>query len=491
MTSTDNPGRLLRLALRANAIFSTLSGLVFLLASSYISGFLGLLRPGEVIQLGVQLGLFAAWLFWLSFRPEISRWQVRVIIVLDILWVIGSFLLVLAPPPQLTVGGWWAIAGVAEVIGLFALLQFLGLRRLRRISMSSANEKLHGNNQVAPKIKTVLRWAGFGLVGLIALIVVIALAGATYQAIATARDESKYPPPGQLVDVGGHRLHIYCVGEGSPTVIIDTGTGGWSISYRHLQIEIAQDTRACTFDRAGMGWSDPGPKPRTSQRIVDELHTLLNSARLKPPFLLVGHSFGGYDARIFAARYPDEVAGMVLVEAAHEEQWTRLPPEVKKLLYSSLGHLWVAQVMSRLGLIRVMGVSAPPELSPELQLAYVATMLNSKTYDTLVAEIESVEQSAAQVAANGPLGSMPLVVISARNSFDAFRSPGNDIPYEKANQAWMEMQMELVALSADSSHHISETGTHRIHITEPALIVNSVREVLRKVQRAGTEAGIP
>ena len=491
MTSTDNPGRLLRLALRANATFSTLSGLVFLLASSWIAGFLGLLRPGQIIQLGAQLGLFAAWLFWLSFRPKISRWQVWVIIVLDILWVIGSFLIVLAPPPQLTVGGWWVIAGVADIIGLFALLQFLGLRRQQRVSMSSTNDKLHGNNQVGPKIKTVLRWAGFGLVGLIVLTVVIALAGATYQVIATARDESKYLPPGQRVDVGGHRLHIYCVGKGSPTVIIDGGTGGWSISYRHLQMEIAQNTRVCTFDRAGMGWSDAGPKPRTSQQIVDELHTLLNNVGLKPPYLLVGHSFGGYNARIYADRYPDEVAGMVLVEAAHEEQWSRLPPEVKVLLYSSLGQLRVARMMSRLGLIRLMGVPALSELSPELRPAYVAAMLNSKTYDTLVAEIESVEESAAQLAATGSLGDMPLAVISARNSFDAFRSPNNDIPYEKADRAWMEMQMELVALSTSSSHHISETGTHRIHFTEPALVVNSIREVIRKVQIVGTEVGIP
>ncbi len=155
--------------------------------------------------------------------------------------------------------------------------------------MGSNSDNLHGTNQVAPKIKTVLRWAGFGLVGLIALIVAIVLAGATYQVIATARDESKYPPPGQRVDVGGYRLHIYCVGKGSPTVIIDAGTGGWSISYRHLQMEIAQNTCVCTFDRAGMGWSDSGPKPRTSQQIVAELHTLLNKAGLKQPFMLVGH----------------------------------------------------------------------------------------------------------------------------------------------------------------------------------------------------------
>ncbi len=178
---------------------------------------------------------------------------------------------------------------------------------------------------------------------------------------------------------------------------------------------------------------------------------------------------------------------MVLVEAAHEEQWSRLPPEVKDLLYSSLGQLRVARMMSRLGLIRLIGVPAPSELSPELRPAYVAAMLNAKTYDTLVAEIESIEESAAQLAATGSLGDMPLAVISARNSFDAFRSPDNDIPYEKADRAWMEMQMELVDLSANSSHHISETGTHRIPFTEPALIVNSVREVIRKVQRAGTQ----
>lgn len=132
MTSTDNPSRLLRLALRSNAVFSALSAIVFTVASGAIASFLGFLPTQQVFLLGVQLAVFAVWLAWLSTRAAVPRWQIWLIIALDVLWVAGSFPLLLAPPAELTVGGKWAIALVADVVGLFAILQFVGLRKLAR-----------------------------------------------------------------------------------------------------------------------------------------------------------------------------------------------------------------------------------------------------------------------------------------------------------------------------------------------------------------------
>ena len=128
--------------------------------------------------------------------------------------------------------------------------------------------------------------------------------------------------------MGGYQLHIHCLGEGNPTVILEAALPGASAHWGWVQPDIATTTRVCAYDRAGMGWSDPGPEPRDAQTIASELHTLLDNARIEGPYVLVGHSFGGLYARMYTAQYPDEVAGMVLVDSTHPDQWTRLPPEV-------------------------------------------------------------------------------------------------------------------------------------------------------------------
>lgn len=161
------------------------------------------------------------------------------------------------------------------------------------------------------------------LIGLAALVSVLAFVGAIYQVIATRLNEKKYPPPGRLVDVGGYRLHIHCLGrEGvndSPTVVMDAGIGECSLGWSLVQPEIAKFAHVCTYDRAGLGWSDSAPTARTSQQIVSDLHALLGNAGIEPPYVMVGHSFGGLNLRLYASRFPEEVAGMVLVDSAHED----------------------------------------------------------------------------------------------------------------------------------------------------------------------------
>ena len=146
-----------------------------------------------------------------------------------------------------------------------------------------------------------------------------ALAGAVYQWTATRIFERRHPPRGELIDVGGHRLHIHRQGKGSPAVVIDAGLAGGSYEWDALAAEISAVTEVCTYDRAGYGWSDRGPTPRSSQQIVAELHTLLEKAQVKPPFILVGHSLGGLNVRLYASQHPDEVAGVVLVDAANHD----------------------------------------------------------------------------------------------------------------------------------------------------------------------------
>src|ERR671917_85220 len=168
--------------------------------------------------------------------------------------------------------------------------------------------------------RRIMRRIRMPLLGLVVALLVLAVAGAIYQAIATELAERAYPPPGEMVGVGGHRLHINCVGRGSPTVVSDAGSGGFSAQWVRVQREVSGTTRVCAYDRAGMGWSEMGPDPRDAERISGELHALLKGANVEGPYVLVGHSFGGLYARTYAARYPDEVAGVVLVDSSSPKQ---------------------------------------------------------------------------------------------------------------------------------------------------------------------------
>src|SRR3990170_1939497 len=167
-------------------------------------------------------------------------------------------------------------------------------------------------------------------------VLILALVMLTAGAIAKANLAKQYPAPGQLVDAGGYKLHINCTGQGSPTVILAAGSLEYSLFWALVQPEVARFTRVCSYDRAGYGWSEPSPHPRTANTMVKELHTLLVNAGIEGPYVLVGHSLSGMLVRVYANNYPDEVVGMVLVDSFHEEQFTRLP-ELTKLNQDSAG----------------------------------------------------------------------------------------------------------------------------------------------------------
>ncbi|MGH7563910.1 MAG: alpha/beta fold hydrolase [Gemmatimonadota bacterium] len=319
------------------------------------------------------------------------------------------------------------------------------------------------------------------LAGILAAVLAVlgTTADAGAQSSSAVRSLVDPPPPGRLIDVGGHRLHLHCVGEGSPVVIFDAGAGAWSIFYSEIQESVAGETRACAYDRAGLGWSGPGPMPRTSRRMAEELHALLEGAGIEPPYVLVGHSLGGYTARLFADLYPDQVAGIVLAESAHEEQWERLPAKALALVRSAVEFDRKAAVAARRGALPPESVppwAGPPELRP----AYESEMADPSTYDARAAEMDAAVESAAQVRATGDLRDLPLAVVTARNSFAAFQGTG--IPIEPANAAWMAMQEELLELSSASRWFVSETGDHRIQRTDPDLLVEAIRFVVGTVR---------
>src|SRR5271169_5348806 len=159
------------------------------------------------------------------------------------------------------------------------------------------------------------------LVVLLGALAVLVAAGAIYQAIGAWRDCRRFPPPGRLVRVNERRMHIHVTGDGTPTVVFESGMGASCLSWTLVQPQVGQFTRAVSYDRAGHGWSDPAREPRTAQQIAQELHTLLNATGVPGPYVLVGHSFGGYVNRAFAHMYRNELVGMVLVDSIHPAEW--------------------------------------------------------------------------------------------------------------------------------------------------------------------------
>src|SRR4051794_38164306 len=184
-------------------------------------------------------------------------------------------------------------------------------------------------------------------------------AGAVYQVVGTKRDRRAFPPPGQLVDVGGHRLHVYVQGatSGSPTVILEGGAGLGSVTWGWVQPRIAETTRVVSYDRAGVGWSDRGPEPRDGLQIARELHAALQAAGIEGPHVLVGHSFGGLYVRMFADLYPDEVVGLVLVDPTHPDQTVRSPREARGMA-TTVRTMGAFDAVSHIGVLRLANPAA-------------------------------------------------------------------------------------------------------------------------------------
>lgn len=310
-------------------------------------------------------------------------------------------------------------------------------------------------------------------------LLVIVLGVGTWVAGALARSNLKerYPAPGRLVDVGGYKMHLNCTGQGSPTVILAAGLDDFSIMWSLVQPEISKTLRVCSYDRAGLGWSESSPAPRTIENMVKELHTLLVNAKVESPYVLVGHSFSGALVRLYANAYPNEVAGMVLVDAAPEDLFLRLPLwgnaiEGKLGLYRTLAPL------SSFGLLAFAPASIPNRGLPDDVLAqYRAVAVSTDYFQTGIAENEAFENNLTRIrAANIHLGDIPLKVIS-RGYWDPM--PGfSDTENQQAWQTWQEMQSELLSLSSNSNQVIAEHSEHSIQLQQPEIVIDALQEIV-------------
>jgi pimeloyl-ACP methyl ester carboxylesterase len=305
-------------------------------------------------------------------------------------------------------------------------------------------------------------------------------------------------PPGTLVDVGGFRLHLNGQGTGSPTVVFDAALGGSSLSWMLVQPEVAKLTRACSYDRAGFGWSDAGPMPRSAGRIADELHTLLRRAGEMPPYVLVGHSFGALVARVFAARHASDVAAIVLVEPAFPEDWLQPNDRERQRIERGVNLCRRGSFAARVGLARMVswlvtaGALAPARavvalisrggvaradeeiLAPIWKLPREARAVlkhmwtRAAFFDALGSQIASISQSAAEVIDAGEIGDVPLVIVSATNPH----------PHHVA------MQQQLVNRGRLGRRIVASASGHWVPLDQPEVIVDAVCSIVEEIRSA-------
>ena len=325
-------------------------------------------------------------------------------------------------------------------------------------------------------------WLRRIVLGILLLVLFLVSTGFLYENISEARDRRFNPMPGKLINVGGRKMHIHCTGDGTPVVILDSGLGDSYISWHKVQPEIAKFARVCSYDRAGLGYSDASSEPRTSKVIAEQLHALLQAAQVPHPYILVGHSMGGYDVRLYASLYRSEVAGMVLVDASHPDQENRFPPELKGMEGSWQRETEFAEFLeytTPFGIPRLLGFcdEQPPVRAADC---------NFHTAREGVAELKAFNASAAQAAATGSLGDMPLAVLSHDRD-----KPSSEFPpdlNQSLNQAWDKMQDELSHLSTRGTRAIAKNSAHYIQSDRPDVVINAVRNVFEQARQPQSPA---
>jgi len=307
----------------------------------------------------------------------------------------------------------------------------------------------------------------------------------------------KPQPSGRLVDLGGHRLHVYCSGKGSPAVVVESGLGDFSFDWVLVQARMSQFTRICTYDRAGYGFSDPGPKPRTFAQINLELHDALRSLREKGPFVLVGHSFGGPVVRNYAAVYPEEVAGMVLVDTVAEDQRIPMGDKARRVRDSAPGKAIPVPRESMLDSDRPHLDSGemkegPPKLEPPFD-RLPPRERQWQAWASAQPVLEDAENSEREWSPEymlmmhstpqaGILGSLPLIVLTrAEGGYGS----NLDVPSTELEQERRETQAQLAKLSTRGNQIIVPSG-HNMDIEAPDQVASAIRQIVDEVRKRRT-----
>ena len=327
-------------------------------------------------------------------------------------------------------------------------------------------------------------------------------AGLLYQAFGVVRDRRRFAAPGSLASVGRHRLHYRCEGAGVPAVILEAGIGASSLTWSRVQPAIAQMTRVCSYDRAGLAWSEAASTARSIDTLVNELRLLLQAAGVSPPYVLAGHSFGGLVLRAFTRTHREEVAGLVFVDPLHPDEWCDPSPQQRHMLHGGIFLSRVGGLLARLGIVRVSlallsgGAPGAPrrfsrifgrpaaallehmvgevqKLPQDVLPSVQAHWSNPKAFRGMWQHLAAMpECSADLMRGTDEFGDMPVVVLSAGE-----RRP-----------RWLAADAALARASSNGRHIIAPYGGHWVHLDHPELVIQAIRDVVGAASmRTGTD----
>lgn len=339
------------------------------------------------------------------------------------------------------------------------------------------------------------RWMKRILLGLLALLILILVAGMIYEALGRRSAHANYPPPGKLVDVGGRKMHIDCRGTGSPTVILESGLGtGGSPSWTLVHDEIAGFTRTCAYDRAGIMWSDPKDTPQDAAAVAADLHALLKGAGIGDPLVLVGHSIGGPYTRTYVGKYGDQVAGLVMVDPSHPDQVARLgkvvgidvhPKQASTLMHAATALGWT-------GIVRFLASrSEMPKLRTAAETKKIGeAMVTKNAYMSSsmkggASELDGYDRTQVQARAVRSFGNRPLIVLTAMAPFKPEQLTGLGLKPEQGvrfKEEWKALHAEQAAFSTRGRQQIVLDATHFIQVDRPEVVIAAVREVVDMVR---------
>jgi len=393
-----------------------------------------------VVLLGFAFGWALLVVLSLRFTNQPQRWAAAPAVFLAAAGVIS-----LLPPGSVVqdVFGWvWP----PLLLGLVVWMIIRGRRQLRSLSA---------------------RWLLYPIFA----VLMIASVGGGYETVRESLDARAYPMPGQLIDVGGHRMHLYCTGSGSPTVVLEPGQGGVSSDLAWIGPAVAPDSRVCVYDRAGRGWSDAADGPQDGAQIAAELHTLLDRAHVPGPYVLAGHSFGGLYVQTFAANYPDQVAGMVLLDSTAPKPGPALPTNIGS--YNSLGRVsTLFPAVAHLGAGRLIAQASYASLPPRSRDEARANASTARNLGSFIEEFVQANRSMQQAASLTSLNGKPLIVLTA----DTGNAAG-----------WQQKQDHMATLSTNSLHRVAKATTHESLLddeTDSAAASQAIRDVIAAVRTA-------
>lgn len=325
---------------------------------------------------------------------------------------------------------------------------------------------------------------------LVMLVGLFLLAGMLYQQSAMEHDRTTYVSSNNLVEVDGVEMHIQCEGEGSPTVVFESGAGTPHTNWWQVQKVIVQDVRTCVYDRQNIGWSEHTGNIPTPEFVAQTLHMLLENAGESAPYLLVGHSLGGVYVREYAMQYPNDVVGMILIDSSHEQQLERFPEVYSVWAISEPPTLTLCRVIAQIGILRILNLGSASTQFPEDTPIYseeIAIFNQSHFCSGVSSDVAGVTSLDISTGP-GSLGGIPLTVLTAgvqqADNPEIFPVGFSVEILQEIDRTWLYLQEELATLSTNSLWIVVEDTTHYIHLDQPQVVIDAIRDILAQVSDA-------